>query len=209
MGGRVLTGRAAAPVRRAVAVESGRLAALLARAFHDDPVLGWVVPRDDRRPAVGRRIFALRLKHLLPHAEVYTTGDRAGAALWAPPGQWKEGLGEFLAQLTLAPRVGRRAPRVLRGLARVEAAHPHPPHYYLSVLGTEPDRQGEGIGTRLLAPVLEDCDADGIPAYLESSQERNLSFYARHGFRVTGEIDLPSGPRVWLMWRDPLGWPRG
>ena len=64
MGGRVLTGRAAAPVRRAVAVESGRLAALLARAFHDDPVLGWVVPRDDRRPAVGRRIFALRLKHI-------------------------------------------------------------------------------------------------------------------------------------------------
>jgi len=71
------------------------------------------------------------------------------------------------------------------------------------VLGTDPASQGRGIGSALLAPVLETCDRDGVGAYLESSKERNLAFYARHGFRMTGEVDLPRGPRVWLMWRDP------
>ena len=45
---------------------------------------------------------------------------------------------------------------------------------------------------------------DGIPAYLESSKERNVDYYSRFGFKVTGELDLPRGPRVWAMWRDPL-----
>jgi hypothetical protein len=56
----------------------------------------------------------------------------------------------------------------------------------------------------MLEPVLKQCDADGIAAYLESSKERNIDFYARHGFRVTGELRLPRGPTVWPMWRDPL-----
>ena len=71
------------------------------------------------------------------------------------------------------------------------------------MLGTEPARQGEGIGTRLLEPVLETCDADELPAFLESSKESNVAFYTRHGFRVTEEVQLPGGPPVWLMWRDP------
>ena len=51
--------------------------------------------------------------------------------------------------------------------------------------------------------MLEACDRDEVPAYLESSKERNVAFYARHGFRVTEEIELPKGPPVWLMWREP------
>jgi ribosomal protein S18 acetylase RimI-like enzyme len=74
---------------------------------------------------------------------------------------------------------------------------------YLSVLGTDPAAQGRGIGSALLAPVLRQCDEDGVPAYLESSKERNVAFYARHGFRVREELALPRGPQMWLMWRDP------
>ena len=71
------------------------------------------------------------------------------------------------------------------------------------MLGTDPAAQGRGIGSALLGAVLRTCDEDGVPAYLESSKERNLAYYARHGFRVREELDLPRGPRVWLMWRDP------
>ncbi|HEY8866653.1 MAG TPA: hypothetical protein VIM22_06945 [Solirubrobacteraceae bacterium] len=58
-------------------------------------------------------------------------------------------------------------------------------------------------GEVLLAPMLHTCDRDLIPAYLETGKKRNVDFYSRHGFRVTEELQLPRGPRVWLMWRDP------
>jgi ribosomal protein S18 acetylase RimI-like enzyme len=86
----------------------------------------------------------------------------------------------------------------------MERAHPRsPPHWYLAVLGTEPELQGRGLGSAVLAPVLEQADRDGVAAYLESSKESNIAFYARHGFRVSGEVRLPRGPKLWPMWRDP------
>ncbi len=92
----------------------------------------------------------------------------------------------------------------VRTLSTVEKRHPaSPPHYYLAVLGTDPDLQGKGIGSSLLKPVLDMCDRDGVGAYLESSKEQNIAFYARHGFEKTGEVRLPGGPTVWPMWRDP------
>ena len=73
-----------------------------------------------------------------------------------------------------------------------------------SVVGVEPDRQRAGIGSALLAPIVERCDRDFVPAYLESSREDNLAFYHRLGFEVTGRIDLPGGgPPIWPMWRAP------
>ena len=71
------------------------------------------------------------------------------------------------------------------------------------VLGVDPPRQGEGLGSALMQPVLELCDRERVPAYLESSKERNVDFYARHGFRVTSELRLPKGPAMWPMWRNP------
>jgi len=106
----------------------------------------------------------------------------------------------------LHPRLLARAPLIASGLVGVERRHPHqPPHWYLAVLGTDPPAQGQGLGSAVLAPVLAQCDADGVGAYLESSKERNIAFYARHGFRVTEELRLPRGPRVWAMWRDARG----
>ncbi|MHB1538359.1 MAG: GNAT family N-acetyltransferase [Solirubrobacteraceae bacterium] len=75
--------------------------------------------------------------------------------------------------------------------------------WYLAVLGTDPESQGRGLGSGALTPVLRGCDADGVCAYLESSKERNIDFYARHGFRVRRELQLPRGPKLWAMWREP------
>lgn len=95
--------------------------------------------------------------------------------------------------------------RFMRVVAKIEKAHPEEPHWYLAGLGTDPPKQRSGLGTTLLAPVLAHCNADKVPAYLETQKPENVPYYERFGFRVTGEIDITEGgPHVWLMWRDPL-----
>ena len=88
----------------------------------------------------------------------------------------------------------------------MQMAHPHDrPHWYLNAIATVPQRQGRGLGARALQPVLERCAVDGTAAYLESSNPRNMSLYRRHGFDDVGRtpIQLPDGPSIYPMWRDP------
>jgi GNAT superfamily N-acetyltransferase len=191
-------------VRKASPADAPALADMLGRAFFEDPVIDWVFPDASRRGPRARRYFAGRLRVLLPQDECYTTADLAGTALWARPDEWHDPpLAALWQTVSFAPAIGRRAPEVLRGLRAVEARHPAKPHWYLAVLGTEPERQGEGNGSALIQPALHECDRLEVPAYLETARERNVDFYTRHGFRVTDELRLPNGPLVWLMWRDP------
>lgn len=190
-------------VRKADAADVPALAGALARAFDDDPVMAWLFPDPARRTRTLPRFFSAHLtKIVMPHDAVYTSADVAGGALWEPPGKWRLGARGQLRMLPDFIRLfGRRLPLASRGLNLVEASHPEELHWYLAVLGTEPARQGQGIGSCLMAPILERCDREGLPAYLESSKESNIAFYGRHGFGVTGEIRLPGGPLVWPMWR--------
>ena len=105
---------------------------------------------------------------------------------------------------------GRHSPRVLRAITLLEGDHPsepgHPPHYYLAFLGVDPVWQGRGLGAALLAPVLEHCDAERTPAFLEASTPRNRALYERHGFAVMEEFKLGrTAPLQWRMWREPHG----
>ena len=89
-------------------------------------------------------------------------------------------------------------------LTRVEKHHPTEPHWYLEAIGCVPEARGQGVGGTLLEPVLARCDAEGLPAYLESSNPRNISFYERHGFATRPLFPLPPGcPVITPMWRDP------
>ena len=194
-------------IQEASAADQPALARSLAAAFMDDPVSSWSAPHEHLRPRVLRRFFAEILRAKLPDGFVYTDPDRRGAAVWAPPGTWRTTTMQDLRLATAFahPRHWLRAPLVARGLLNVERLHPaKPPHFYLSTLGVAPEAQGQGLGSRLLQPVLQLCDADAVPAYLESSKESNIAFYARHGFRVTREFHLPRGPTAYAMWRDPL-----
>ena len=194
-------------VRKATNEDVPALTAALARAFDDDPLINWMVMQDKRR---ARRVFdgmELTLKKMsMPYDEVYTTDGIDGGALWAPPGKWKLGV---LQQLLLVPDMLRmttfkRLPKVMGGINAIEKKHPHQPHFYLFVLGVDTEQQGKGIGGQLMKPVLERCDRDGIPAYLESSKEKNVPLYERNGFKVTEVFQVPNGgPPLWLMWRDP------
>jgi ribosomal protein S18 acetylase RimI-like enzyme len=193
-------------VRRATPADVPALARTLARAFLEDPVASWAWRPDSLRLRALERFQAVRLRQLLVHEEVWTNAELSCAALWAPPGHWRSSLRETgaLVPCFLRPRLIRRMPLVALGWEHLERGHPRTPeHYYLAVLGTDPSAQGRGLGSSVLQAMLEQCDRDGVAAYLESSKERNVDFYARHGFRVTGGIRLLRGPVMWPMWRDP------
>jgi ribosomal protein S18 acetylase RimI-like enzyme len=193
-------------VRRASAQDLRAATDALARAFMDDPVACWSCPPERLRFGVLRGFHGTRMRQLLPHQEVWITDDRSAAALWAPPNRWRTTWREDLAivRATARLRLALRQPLIGAGLLGMEREHPHdPPHWYLAVLGTDPVAQGQGFGSAVLRPVLEQCDRDGVGAFLESSKERNIDFYARHGFRVLRELRLPRGPKLWPMWRDP------
>ena len=179
---------------------------VLGSAFANNPATSWTFRDDSTREGKLQRSFTDYLRHIwLPRGECWTTDALDGAALWLPPGRWEIPVG---VQLRLAPKVLATARlevvRLMRFLNLVEQRHPHEPHWYLAMLGVDPDRQGRGFGSHLMQPVLERCDENGDAAYLETDTERNVQLYERHGFKVTEEFPLPGGgPPIWLMWREP------
>ncbi|HVE68616.1 MAG TPA: GNAT family N-acetyltransferase [Solirubrobacteraceae bacterium] len=193
-------------IRRARQDELPRVARLLAAAFYDDPVGGWVYRDDGRRLARLEALFALSHRRVWQrHDEVWVTEHDAGAAVWMPPGTAKTGTWEDLRLMPPTIRsAGRDSVRLLRLLSAFDKKHPHErEHWYLPFVGVTPEYQGRGFGAALLRRVLDRCDADGTPAYLEASAPRNRALYERHGFVVREEIRVADSPPVWAMWREP------
>jgi ribosomal protein S18 acetylase RimI-like enzyme len=190
----------AAPVSAAATADRRAIVADLHAAFMDDPVLGWVFPDEEHRRRYGMHFFAMHARRLIPQGLAWRADG--GSALWALPDQWRESPWDDLRLAAASlPGVWRRAPLVGRGMLALEARHPEEPHLYLAVIGVRPEVQGRGLGSALLRPGLSYADEHGLPAYLESSNIRNVPLYERHGFRVTGEHHQPAGPTMWLMWR--------
>jgi GNAT superfamily N-acetyltransferase len=182
----------------------------LVRAFDDDPVMTWIFPdeRMRRRRLPGFFASTLRSTSLRHEGTEVAVRDRQilGGAIWLPPGTWRPPVWRQLIALpSVAIRLGSRFSVAGATYGAMLRLHPERPHWYLSGIGTDPPLQGTGVGGALLRSRLARCDAAGLPAYLESSKERNVPFYERHGFRVSGELSIPrGGPTLWLMWREPV-----
>lgn len=195
-------------VRRARPDEAPLLATALADAFRDDPVVAWLIPADARGRDGRMQAFfgSMARSYLRRDKHVLIAGDGQGGALWSQPGAWRLPPAEIVRETAASIKAfGRNLPRALKLLSQVEGLHPmEPKHWYLGYLGTRCDSQGQGIGSAMLRGVLTDADAEHVPAYLESSNERNLTLYERHGFKVVEEIKcLGVGPSIYRMWREP------
>jgi GNAT superfamily N-acetyltransferase len=193
-------------VRLLTAADVPSAADMLVRAFDDDPVANFMFAGDRRRRMGLHSFFTSQIRRqYLAGGHVYTTGDRTGVAVWGAPDRVRHGVLELVQLLPTAPfLVSGHAARALRMLFEVDSLHPKEPHWYLATLGTDPDHQGRGTGSGLLESVLARVDDEGMPAYLESSKERNVPFYARFGFEVVEEFRSSLGsPPIWRMWREP------
>ena len=183
------------------------VAAALARAFFDDPLQTWIIPDGARRLATLEDVFAVLARVLIgPAGNAWTDATCSCGAYWFPPGPLPPLTDAGRADLAaLDARLDRAVNQRMRVCDETLRTHrPTADAFYLQGIGTDPARQGQGLGSALLAPVLAQLDRDGVPAYLESTKERNVPFYARHGFAVTGTFSIPpDGPALWSMWREP------
>lgn len=183
--------------------------AVLARAFYDDPLMSYVIPDDATRLAKLTWFMSLAAKYGLTYGEVETTeGNVEGNAIWLPPGDtdvpamrmMKMGMWMAPYKLGLGPL--QRFLKLMDITEKLHHAAVPEPHHYLMVLGVDPPRQGQGVGSALMAPVLARADAAHLPCYLETQKEINVRLYRKHGFEVVVEDDFPDGgPHYWTMKR--------
>ncbi|MEV5881588.1 GNAT family N-acetyltransferase [Streptomyces sp. NPDC052020] len=177
---------------------------LLDESFQDDPVSAWVFPGAAYRRRTHHRLMAAFTDLVLAEGRIDVTEDGAACALWlSVPADDAGGADDSPAQLRAAVDPdNERVELIVRLMARVHPAGRA--HEYLWMIGVTPGRQGEGLGTALIESVLDRCDRENLPAYLEASSDRSRRLYERLGFASTGPaLDLPDGPRMWPMWREP------
>jgi GNAT superfamily N-acetyltransferase len=188
---------------RSAATDADRQAvvAVIALAFASDPMARWafaspgtylgVIPRVIH--AFGGRGFA--------HGSVHIAGAGAAAAMWLPPGV--EADDDTLTALISAHVPDERRADMDRVFEQMATFHPAEPCWYLPLIGVDPTCQGRGYGSALLGHAVAQCDRDGQPAYLESSNPRNIPLYQRYGFEIIGRIQAGTSPTVVPMLRRP------
>jgi GNAT superfamily N-acetyltransferase len=190
------------PVRSATEQDRQAVIDVITLAFSTDPMARWAYPdpatylafMPQTVEAFGGNGFALQTVHLVDGG--------AAAAMWLPPGVHPDS--ERLAALTEEHAPRERLEDMNRVFEQMGAFHPKEPCWYLPLIGVDPVHQGRGHGSALLRHALAQCDRDGSPAYLESSNPKNIPLYERHGFEVIGRIQAGSSPTVVPM----LRWPR-
>ncbi len=161
--------------------------------FGDDPFYRWLYPAEDDRADRLREFFELILDYALRRGHTYTNAERSAVAVWTAPDMalMDTREGEEFFRL-LHRQIGKRVDDVASGMAATVANRPTEPHFTLHSVAVRRDAQGHGVGAALLAPILARCDEDGLLACLDSSNIRNVPFYERLGFEVTGETRVSS-----------------
>jgi ribosomal protein S18 acetylase RimI-like enzyme len=183
----------------AKAEDRARLIQTALVAFVTDPMVRWISDgaaafleaTGDFFDAFGGRAFE--------HGSAWTANDGQAVAMWLPPGVEPDGEKMLEILQKFAPE--ERLEDMFVVLGQMEQFHPHEEHWYLPIIGCDPMYLGQGLGGMLMKTALERVDADGLPAYLESSNPRNVSLYERHGFEVIGEIQHGSSPVMLPMYR--------
>lgn len=188
-------------VEPATAADLDAVTDTLAAAFVADPLWRWAFPDG----AGIRPLWRFLIRSALRFPCTWFSPGYGAASVWIPPGEAELDPDEERQVESLIERLaGSRAGDVLELLERFDATHPRErEHYYLSLLGTHPDRRGSGVGMALLAENLATIDAEHMPAYLESSNPANDARYESVGFDAVGRFETPDGRhRVTTMWRE-------
>jgi ribosomal protein S18 acetylase RimI-like enzyme len=186
-----------------------RAAVTLERAFSPDPLFTWIFPSAATRPAALQGFMRVPLEYGLRYGRGMASHDARAACLWLPPGPGvtiprmiRSGMLGAPFRTGLGPFVKFMAANEI--MDKIHKARVSEPHWYLMIVGVDPELQGQGVGSAIVREGLALADRDSKPAYLETSEPRNLAFYERLGFVVLEEAILgKGGPKAWAMRREP------
>lgn len=197
------------PSRAATPEDMDRVVECLTLAFRHDPVWGVALARPDGSTSHQAPFWRSYVEGALRYSTVFTTEDVSAVSVWIPPGGTElsddqEAEVVRLVEASLGPASARA---MFELWERFASNHPHTePHAYLSLLATHPDHRGHGIGQQLLTEDLERFDADGVPAFLESTNPANDHRYERAGFqRIGGFTAVLDDAPISTMWRPSGG----
>lgn len=184
----------------------------LSAAFSQDPLLANFLPKErSAKLATLKRISQALLNYAQPYNQIYTTEDLKGVAIWLPPEasqitlfQLWQAMTSGLLTVPFYMRWGRIKDWIALNITEIQlhSQITPEPHWYLAMLGVSPECQGQGIGGKLLQPVLQAADRSNIPCYLEGSSTANVRFYQRHGFEIAHQETF-AGYEFWGMKRQP------
>jgi GNAT superfamily N-acetyltransferase len=192
----------AAQVAPVVADEQGSAITTMTLAFADDPVARWCW-RDTQRYLEAFPVFVRAFAgNAFPAGSAFQINACAGAALWLPPGVGPDELAVAKVIETMVPDELREP--LFMMLEQMGHYHPERQHWYLPLIGVQPMHQGSGLGSVLMRPILQRCDEQRLPAYLESTNPRNIPFYERLGFRRVGRVQVGTSPVIVPMVREPV-----
>ena len=183
--------------------------ATAARAFTIDPLFSFFCRDTLHEHRLLPRMMAGYMRDLDRNGTgwiVEHDGKPRAFAGWLAPGALPRSTRREVEGFVLsAPAILRSAHplKAIRLFTEVERRHPREPHWYLSLLVTDPTLQGRGLGSAVIAPGLAVADDAGMPCYLETQKESNVGWYARQGFELQRTISLPGIPSVWCLWREP------
>ena len=175
--------------------------ATVTMGFSTDPVARWFYPE----PAEYFHWFPKFVRAFaggsISGGSAYCTQNYSGAALWLRPGAHPDE--DAMVALVKESLPKERHAAIFELFEKMGASHPEEPHWYLPMIGVDTYQQNRGIGSALMQHALERCDAENLPAYLESSNPRNISLYLRFGFEKVGEITAGGSPAMVPMLRKP------
>ncbi len=179
-------------IRTTAAGEEAAAVDAIVLGFASDPVARWCWPDPHRYLASMPGFTRAFAGVAFAHDSAYCTEDFVGAALWVPPGV--HGDADTLDRIMQATLTETVLNDLGAAFERLDACHPQEPHWYLPMIAVDPAYQNKGYGAALMAHALERCDRDHLPAYLESTNPKNISLYRRHGFEAVAEVQVGSSP---------------
>jgi GNAT superfamily N-acetyltransferase len=188
-------------VNTAGQLESGYCISVLTQAFRNDPVIRWMYPDPVQYEEYFPRLIKAFGGKAFEHGTAQYARQFVATALWLPPGVLPDE--EALVAQVEESIPARERAAIFAVFEQMDAWHPRDPSWHLPLIGTDPDHQGKGHGTRLLRYALSICDQQQLPAYLEATSPKNISLYERHGFEALGVIQAGSSPPIIPMLRTP------